>query len=92
MSANPITLMIAARLTRTGRVLKLVQSDGSAPAPGPSTEAMLKSIARGRVWWQILCEGQMTPPKLDNTKLAKEGELPIRWNQQRAAYGVAKRA
>lgn len=118
------TVQIAAKLTRSGVAMKLVQHNGAAPVKGAAVDTLLKTIARGNVLWQRLqAEGlnitelakleAMTPSyltrilrlafldpwiveqiiagrqpaKLDARKLTLSGELPIRWNDQRAFAG-----
>jgi len=47
------------RLTRSGRAMRLVQSNGAAPVQGPE-ETLIRLIARARGWWQEFKNGKVT--------------------------------
>ena len=47
-------LRIAAKLTRSGVAMKLVQQNGAAPVKGAAVVTLLKTIARGNALWQRL--------------------------------------
>ena len=120
------TVHIAAKLTRSGVAMKLVQQNGAAPVKGVAVDTLLKTIARGNALWQRLqsentsvtelakVEGMSVsyltrvlrlafldpwiveqiiagrqPATLDARKLTLSGELPMRWNHQRAFAGFS---
>lgn len=63
---------IAARLTRSGVAMKLIQHDGTAPVTGATVATLIKTIARGHGLWQRLQVEQVSI-----TELAKhEGVTP----------------
>lgn len=51
---------IAARLTRTGVAMKLVQHNGNAPVKGAAVNTLLKTIGRGHALWQQLRDDGIT--------------------------------
>jgi DNA invertase Pin-like site-specific DNA recombinase len=51
--AEPMTLNVAARLKRTGRVMKLITPSGGAAAPAID-RTLVKAIVQGRAWWREL--------------------------------------
>jgi len=57
-------LVTSVRLTRTGRVVQLVQDNGCAATAAPVDEKLLRLIARARSWWCTLLAGEMTIDKL----------------------------
>lgn len=59
-----MTLVTSVRLTRTGRVVQLVQDNGCAATAAPVDDKLLRLIGRARSWWSILLEGKMTIDKL----------------------------
>jgi len=67
-----IILTTSVRLTRTGRVVQLVQDNGRAASAAPANEKLLRLIAQARTWWGILLAGDMTIEKL----AAREGVTP----------------
>jgi site-specific DNA recombinase len=121
------TFILPAKLTRSGVAMKLVQTNGTAPAKGTTSDTLLKTIARGHRLWQRLKKDNITltelatregvtrsyvsrilmlafldpwiieqiiegkqPAHLDLHKLTKSGQLPIRWNDQRAFLGFTQ--
>ncbi|MBY8825516.1 recombinase family protein [Sphingomonas colocasiae] len=64
IEADPATPMImlgtSVRLTRTGRVVQLVQDNGVAASAAPTDEKLLRLIGRARRWWRVLRQGDMT--------------------------------
>jgi site-specific DNA recombinase len=56
--AATITTCIAVRLTRTGRVVRLVQGDGAAATAGDADPALVRLIAKARRWWTVLATGE----------------------------------
>jgi len=57
-AAHPtITLSMDVRLTRSGHVMRLVQSNGAAVERDPAT-SLIKPILQGRRWWAELRLGQ----------------------------------
>jgi site-specific DNA recombinase len=62
--ASPTTMLTEqVRLTRTGRVLRLVDRDGQAVSAKPD-EALIKMIATARRWWKVLVEGTINIDEL----------------------------
>ena len=59
-SAPPFTISIAFRLTRTGRAIRLVQSNGALGRNDLADPALLKQVIQARTWWNILSDGEMT--------------------------------
>ncbi|WP_430443638.1 hypothetical protein [Sphingorhabdus contaminans] len=60
------TFQIAAKLTRSGVAMKLVQHNGAAPVKGATVDTLLKTIARGNALWQ-----RLKSENLNITELAK---------------------
>ena len=58
-----ITLTCPARLTRSGKVLRLVQENGAAPGATPDA-ALVRLLVRARQWWTVLREGKISPTEL----------------------------
>jgi site-specific DNA recombinase len=54
----PLILTETMRLTRTGRAMRLIQTDGRRAAP-EANASMVKLIARARIWWARLRTGQV---------------------------------
>jgi DNA invertase Pin-like site-specific DNA recombinase len=50
---------IPARLSRTGRAIRLVQDNALLTSGTDSEHALLRNIAKGRQWWKMLCETGM---------------------------------
>jgi DNA invertase Pin-like site-specific DNA recombinase len=72
----PATLVLACpvRLTRTGRAIRLVHSNG-APATGAEPDlALIRLVARAREWWSVIAAGEITPAGL----AAREG-VTVQW-------------
>lgn len=60
---------IPARLSRTGRAIRLVQDNALLTSGTDSEHALLRNIAKGRYWWKLLCETGMDV----KTLAAREG-------------------
>ena len=54
-----ITLDIPARLTRTGRSVRLVHSDGRAPTERKPDATLLRLLVKARRWWSELAKGEV---------------------------------
>ena len=63
-----ITLTALARLTRSGRALRLVQDNGAAPHSTPD-RSLVRLLIKARHWWKILRDGDISPTEL----AAREG-------------------
>ena len=59
-----ITLSTSVRLTRTGRVVQLVQDNGVAAGAAPTDDKLLRLIGRARRWWGVLLAGEVTIKQL----------------------------
>lgn len=55
-----VTLTVDVRLTRTGRVVRLVQKDGRALVPSAADPSQAKLLATAHRWWSILKQGELT--------------------------------
>lgn len=68
--AEHLTLACPARLTHTGRAIRLVQENGArmTTRDGPD-KTLLRLVTKARVWWQELSEGGLDPTAL----AAREG-------------------
>lgn len=60
------TIEVPVRLTRTGRSLRLVHSDGSAAAAtaGRPDPTLIKLLLKARAWWAILAKGELDIARL----------------------------
>jgi hypothetical protein len=59
-----LELHIAARLTRSGRAIRIVLDNGKAiGAPEPQLH-LAKLLHNARAWWQEMCDGQLTAAEL----------------------------
>ena len=64
-SAPPVlTLSEAARLTRTGKVFRLLDGDGCATAAQAPNKPLLKMIIHARAWWATLAKGEFNVQEL----------------------------
>ena len=70
-SPDIVTLDADARLTRSGRAMRLVHSSGMA-VTAPTNEALIKLLLKGRRWWAILRAGEVDR----NAIAAAEGVVP----------------
>lgn len=52
-TTEPVTLNVAARLKRTGSVMRLVTPSGSSATPAIN-RTLVKALVQGRAWWQEL--------------------------------------
>lgn len=66
-----ISLTCAARLTRSGRALRLVQANGTLPAGTPD-RALVRLIVQARGWWAVLRAGELNTSELAR----REGVTP----------------
>ena len=57
--SSPLVLSVEARVTRTGRAVKLVHSDGRAAANSHPAQNLISLIVRARQWWSELAEGNI---------------------------------
>jgi site-specific DNA recombinase len=69
--AATITLTSAVRLTRTGRAVRLVQTNGLSSGAQPDV-TLVKLIAKARHWWKQLVESEISISEL----AAREGVSP----------------
>jgi hypothetical protein len=68
-----LRIPLAVRLTRTGRAIRLVHSNGTLATGGERDDAaLLRLIGRAHTWWKVLSEGELTPTAL----AAREGVTP----------------
>ncbi|MFS0770824.1 hypothetical protein [Sphingomonas sp. 1P08PE] len=70
-SAVTITLTAEVRLTRSGRVMRLVQASGAGVTPSASA-ALTRLLLKARGWWATLREGELDI----STLAAREGIQP----------------
>ncbi|UZK65435.1 recombinase family protein [Sphingomonas sp. M1-B02] len=54
-----ITLTADVRLTRTGRVVRLVHGDGRSALPAEPEASLLNLVIKARRWWTMLAEGEV---------------------------------
>ncbi len=66
-----ISLTCAARLTRSGRVLRMVQDSGVVPAGTPD-RALVRLLVQARGWWAVLRAGEVNT----STLAKREGVTP----------------
>jgi site-specific DNA recombinase len=60
-SAVPMfAITAAARLTRTGRAMRLVQPSGSVAASTHADPTLVKLLLKARRWWSVLLDGRLT--------------------------------
>jgi site-specific DNA recombinase len=69
-----ITLTSDARLTRTGRVVRLVHRNGNAATASPPDRSLIRLLVRAQQWWAILREGQV-----NITELAAREKVTASW-------------
>jgi site-specific DNA recombinase len=62
--ARLLTIISEARLTRTGRVVRLVKSDGTAPAASVPDSTLVKLLLKAHRWWNILAKGELNMDEL----------------------------
>ena len=62
-----ITLTSQVRLTRSGRAMRLVQSNGSIGTATPNT-SLIKLLIKARRWWGIVCGGTVDLKTLATTE------------------------
>jgi hypothetical protein len=58
------TLTLPVRMTRTGRTLRLIQSDGRAVAATPPDPSIIKLLVKAHRWWARLRQGDITVREL----------------------------
>ncbi len=68
---DTLTLQCPARLTRSGRALRLVQDNGASPAGMPD-RALVRLIVQARGWWAVLRTGTVNTGELAR----REGVTP----------------
>jgi len=69
-SGDPIEIHAGASLTRSGRVVRLVERDGRASNERAPDGVLVKLIAKARGWWVRLCQGD-----IDIADLAEAGGI-----------------
>ena len=52
------------RLVRTGRAVRLIQTDGRAATADAPDPVLIKLLLKGRGWWQRLSDGEIDIPTL----------------------------
>jgi DNA invertase Pin-like site-specific DNA recombinase len=57
--SSDIVLSVPLRLTRTGKVVRLVQTDGRPSASTPVDQSLVRMVARARTWWARLRTGEI---------------------------------
>ncbi|MGN6155402.1 MAG: recombinase family protein [Sphingomicrobium sp.] len=62
--ATPVVHRVAARLTRTGRALRLVDDSGLAACEAAPDETMARLVVRARTWWATLEQTGQTVSEL----------------------------
>lgn len=70
--ASVATISAPVRLTRTGRAMRLVHSDGSAARHATPDPTLIKLLVKARRWWSTLAEGHVGITQL----AATEGVTP----------------
>ena len=65
LTDGPATVEItcAARLTRSGRALRLVQDNGALPQATPD-RSLIRLLVQARRWWSVLRTGDISPTEL----------------------------
>jgi site-specific DNA recombinase len=58
------TLTLPVRMTRTGRTLRLIQSDGRSVAATPPDPSIIKLLVKAHRWWARLRQGDITVREL----------------------------
>lgn len=66
------SIRIAAKLTRSGVAMKLVQHNGAAPVKGAAVNTLIKTIARGNALWR-----RLQTEELNVTELAKSEGITL---------------
>jgi site-specific DNA recombinase len=59
-----LTLTEQVRLTRTGKVLRLLDQNGCAPSTRAPDEPLLKMVCQARAWWATLAQGELNVDEL----------------------------
>jgi DNA invertase Pin-like site-specific DNA recombinase len=57
--SSDIVLSVPLRLTRTGKVVRLIQTDGRPSSATPVDQSLVRMIARARGWWARLRTGEI---------------------------------
>jgi DNA invertase Pin-like site-specific DNA recombinase len=70
--ASVATISAPVRLTRTGRAMRLVHSDGSTAQLATPDPTLIKLLLKARRWWSMLAEGEVGITQL----AATEGVTP----------------
>lgn len=63
-TAATLSLTSSARITRTGRAVRLVQDNGAHLRPDGPDKTLIRLVARARSWWAIIAKGQLDPTAL----------------------------
>ncbi|HSR00469.1 MAG TPA: recombinase family protein [Sphingomicrobium sp.] len=63
-AADTLEHHITARLTRSGRALRIVQDSGKAISTPEPQLHLAKLLNNARMWWQEMCDGQLTAAEL----------------------------
>lgn len=66
--APAVTLVSPVRLTRTGKVVRLVQDNGRAATASDADDRLIRQIVRARHWWSILLQGELTIKELSRSE------------------------
>jgi site-specific DNA recombinase len=62
---DALRIPLAVRLTRTGRAIRLVHTNGALATGSEGDDpALLRLIGRAHAWWKVLSEGELTPTAL----------------------------
>ncbi|GAA5053594.1 hypothetical protein GCM10023208_15710 [Erythrobacter westpacificensis] len=62
--AAVLCLKTSARVTRTGRAVRLVQDNGAHLKPDGPDKALIRLVAKARSWWAIIAQGVLDPTAL----------------------------
>jgi DNA invertase Pin-like site-specific DNA recombinase len=67
-ASDTMALVCSARLTRSGKALRLVQDSGAAASTTPD-RSLVRLLVKARGWWAVLRTGEVSPTEL----AAREG-------------------
>jgi hypothetical protein len=73
--SGDIVLSVPVRLTRTGKVVRLVQTDGRPSATAPVDQTLVRTIARAQGWWARLRTGEIHAAALAREEGVTRGYL-----------------
>jgi DNA invertase Pin-like site-specific DNA recombinase len=72
---SDVRIALSVRLTRTGRAIRLVHSNGALATGGDGDDpTLLRLVGRAHAWWKVLSEAQLTP-----TALAEREGVTTTW-------------